>query len=110
MPSRAEGTRGTNPDPVTNLGYAVLLSAPWHRLGSAWWNGAAGRGKPQPWDGEGAWAEWGRGVTKHPSKLVLLIFFFPQSLAPLLGAKPADTDGVLQNRAKRQERKEQSYL
>lgn len=37
-------------------------------------------------------------------------FFFPQSLAPLLGAKPADTDGVLQNRAKRQERKEQSYL
>lgn len=42
-------------------------------------------------------------------KLFLHIFFF-KSLAPLLGAQPADTDGVLQNRAKRQEREEQSYL
>lgn len=109
MPSRAERTRGTNPDPVTNLGYAVLLSAPRHCLALAWWNEAAGGGKPWPWDGKGAWAEGDHGVMKHPSKLGLL-FFFSQCLAPLLGTKPADTDGVLQNRAKRQERKEQSYL
>lgn len=79
----------------------------YQHLGIAWrWRGG---GKPWPWDGKGAWAEGDHGVMKHPSKLGLL-FFFSQCLAPLLGTKPADTDGVLQNRAKRQERKEQSYL
>lgn len=56
-----------------------------------------------------------RGKLCHqaPKEAALFLFFvlvFEELSPPLTGAKPADTDGVLQNRAKRQEHKEQSYL
>lgn len=124
LPEQKElGVETLTLSPSSCLGVPALPSAPHCRLGMAWMNCTEHGGRDTS-----AWPERGPGLRGHcrgkpchkaPKEagfgfglgFFLLFFgFFFNCLAPLIGTKPADTDGVLQNRAKRQEHKEQSYL
>lgn len=111
-PARAEGARSRNPYPITILvpGCAGPALSPALLLG----DGVAELQRAVSGVGETPHQVPGprgdhRGKPYHEAPKEAGLFFF-KSLAPLIGVEPADPDGVLQNRAKRQERKEQSYL
>lgn len=75
---KGPGVQALTPSPISGT------QCCYQPLGIAWGQPGGGMeqqagGKPQPWDGEGAWAEGDHGVMKHPSKLVLLFFFPPKA-------------------------------